>query len=229
MPFSLLPSDTLLPLLEVQRIALPLGWTLVMAEVLVYLLRAFPPYLRIAGVVLTIAWNVLPTPLRPSEWLGLAFQSPSLSLQGACLLALVRAWRARQAPVVELIASEVRWPNRLLLLITLLGWVLVLDLLAVVNVSIYAVGFTAYGVFVALLLAAGLELMSLRSTAPGASRLRDAAALSVAAIAVHCLLRLPSGNVWDALIDPWLWLGAQAVLMFRAAMWIVRLARTARR
>jgi hypothetical protein len=108
--------------------------------------------------------------------------------------------------------------------------VLLLDLLAVFNVSVYAMGFTAQGVLVALLVVAGLQIWSLRSQAPGASaRLSDAATLIVAAMAVHLLLRLPSGNAWDALIDPWLWLGAQALLLSRAVVWIALLARAGAR
>jgi hypothetical protein len=29
-------------------------------------------------------------------------------------------------------------------------------------------------------------------------------------LALFVLLRLPTGNVWDALLDPWLWLLLQA-------------------
>jgi hypothetical protein len=230
MHFSVFHAYAVLPLLSVQAVALHVGWTLVIAAAVVSLLKAFPIYLRIAGVGLAVALNFLPASLTPSGWLGLAFQSPSLTLQAFCLLSLLRAWRARHVPPVDAIGSQRRWPNGLLIVITLLGWVLLLDLLAVFNVSVYAMGFTAQGLLVALLVAAGLQIWSLRSQAPDASaRLRDAATLIVAAMAVHLLLRLPSGNAWDALIDPWLWLGAQALLMSRAVVWIALLARAAAR
>ncbi len=225
MPF--LHSNALLPNLVLQSWAMHAGWTLAIAAALIYVLRAFPVYLRLAGVGLAIALNFLPATLTPGWWLGLAYQSPSLTLQGLCLLYLVRSCRRRDVSPDEAIASspDTHWPNSLLILTTLLGWVLVLDMLAVVGVQLYALGFGANGVLASLLIAAVLELGSLRSRTPAAAQtLRDTAAVIVATMAVHLLLRLPTGNAWDALIDPWLWLGAQALLFSRTALWIVRIA-----
>jgi hypothetical protein len=32
-------------------------------------------------------------------------------------------------------------------------------------------------------------------------------------VLLFVLLRLPTGNVWDAVLDPWLWLGLHWVLL----------------
>jgi hypothetical protein len=54
----------------------------------------------------------------------------------------------------------------------------------------------------------------------GMPGLRSAGGLVVLAVLVFALLRVPTGNVWDALLDPWLWL----VLHF----YLVRLALRAK-
>jgi len=37
--------------------------------------------------------------------------------------------------------------------------------------------------------------------------------------AVFALTRLPSGNLWDALLDPWLWLALHGVLLRQLWLW----------
>jgi hypothetical protein len=41
--------------------------------------------------------------------------------------------------------------------------------------------------------------------------------LVLGVVALFVLTRLPTGNVWDALLDPWLWLALQA-LAIRAGL-----------
>ena len=103
-----------------------------------------------AGVALAIALNLLPAEQTPGWWLGLAFQSPSLTLQGICLLYLFRSWRLRHADPASAISSSAyaRWPNGLLFVCALAGWVLVLDLLAAFRVPLYAMGFDRDGVLI---------------------------------------------------------------------------------
>jgi hypothetical protein len=87
----------------------------------------------------------------------------------------------------------------------LLGWVLLLDMLAWWPVSVYALGFGTQ----ALVLVCGLALVLW--FASGAARAnRSALWCLVAVLVVFALTRLPSGNLWDALLDPWLWIVLQA-------------------
>jgi hypothetical protein len=92
----------------------------------------------------------------------------------------------------------------LLLLGVVLGWVLLLDALAWFPVSIYAWGFGSAAVALALLAAALLWLLS-------GSR---ATVSLLAVLALFVLTRAPSGNLWDALLDPLLWLALQIGWLF---------------
>jgi hypothetical protein len=85
-----------------------------------------------------------------------------------------------------------------------LGWVLLLDTLAWFPVSIYAWGFGSAAVALALLAAALLWLLS-------GSR---ATVSLLAVLALFVLTRAPSGNLWDALLDPLLWLALQIGWLF---------------
>ncbi len=221
------------PDLALQTTAMHVGWALVAGALMAYVLRAFTASLRIGGATLVILACLMPGEWSPSWWLGLAFQTPSLTLQGIGLLYLLRMWRLKGVPPAETVSSAAyaRWPNGLLLLASAIGWVFALDTFAAFGLHLYAIGFTPYAVLAGLLLACLLRLWSMRSgDAPDMQRYRDLALIVLCAMAVHLLTRLPTGNAWDALMDPWLWLTAQAVWLSRVAVWLALLARvTARR
>jgi hypothetical protein len=46
--------------------------------------------------------------------------------------------------------------------------------------------------------------------------------LLVGVLLVHVVLRLPTGNVWDALLDPWLWAALQLAWLPRGLRMIQR-------
>lgn len=196
------PWDALLPSLH-SLASLPwamhVGWGVVMAALLNTLL------IQSAGVVRhRIVWVVaviacIPGIWGPVYWLGLAFQTPSviaLLWAGQHLYSHwpVAAWtlKARQSQ-----RSGVNMSFALLGVV--LGWLLLLDTLALVPVQLYALGFSPWSAGGALLL--GL----LPWIFQGISGLRSAGGLVVSAVIVFTLLRLTTGNVWDALLDPWLW------------------------
>jgi len=81
--------------------------------------------------------------------------------------------------------------------LVLLGWALLLDTFALWPLSLYAWGFAPLTLGVLVLLGCLPWLLRGNATLSG---------LLVAALLLHVLLRLPSGNVWDAVLDPWLWL-----------------------
>ncbi len=229
-PFLSLAVSNLVPALALHSFAMHLGWALVLSAIAAFLLRPFPKALRFFGIGIAAATQLLPGSWSLGWWLGLAFQSPSLTMQGISLLYLVRVWRLRNTPPTATIdtAAYARWPTPLLLVAAIAGWVLVLDMLAQFDLQLFAIGFTPYAVLASLLIAGVFELWSLRSGYSAAfQKYRDIALIIVGAMAVHLLLRLPSGNAWDALIDPWLWLGAQAAVLYRALTFIVFLMRAA--
>ena len=175
--------------------ALAVRWTRV---------RAVP-----VGVAVALAASTwLPGQASASYWLGLAFQAPSITAVLLCALLLRTLWtpsgaapatvpaRAAQA-VAEGGAPDGVWAG----LGVLLGWVLLLDAFAVLPVPLYAWGFSPAAAVLALLL--GLLPWLLAGSARSVGR---GTAVWALAVWLFVLLRLPSGNLWDAVLDPWLWL-----------------------
>lgn len=157
-----------------------------------------------AGLV--ALWTLLPGEISPAFWLGLAFQTPSVMSVLLCLGCLWRSYR--QAPGVALNAVSRRaWPW-LAGLGIVLGWVLLLDTLAWWPLSVYAWGFSAVAVGAVAL--AAVLLWGISGQAVWA--------LPLGVLVLFVLTRLPTGNVWDALLDPWLWVALQAG-------WLVNLVR----
>ena len=183
---------------------------------------------RLGLCVVLMLWSLLPGPLSPTYWLGLAFQTPSLTSAVLALLWLVKAFgwprcAGHDSPRVDcratlaVTASETSPALASRVLATagvVLGWVLLLDTLALLPVSVYAWGFSPAALGGVALLTALLWAASGRS---GLSRLAASwagPALMLAVLSLFVLTRLPSGNLWDALIDPWLWLGLQLRWLF---------------
>jgi hypothetical protein len=193
----------LVPGLDAQALARPLLWALTLGGAVHWLARGRSPRVRQAALVLVLLWVALPGSASLAYWLAQAFQMPSLSSAALGLGYLWRVWRgpprvgARAATACQLMHS-LRW------LAVLLGWLLLLDLLALLPLSLYGLGFgtPALGVVVSLLL-----LFWLRWGAEPAAR--PWLALAAAVLLLFVLTRWPSGNLWDALLDPLLWLGLQ--------------------
>jgi hypothetical protein len=98
----------------------------------------------------------------------------------------------------------------------MLGWVLLGDMLAWWSTSIYAWGFGTP----AFAAACGIAFLMWLASSLGKTEVGGVVGL-VVVLLVFVLTRLPSGNLWDALIDPWLWL----VLQFRGASMLLSLRR----
>jgi hypothetical protein len=135
-----------------------------------------------------------------SGYLALAFQTPSLVLVAWALW----CW----ADVLQLRGPVVTTPLPVALLGVLLGWALVLDTLnywpTFFNPQLYALGFDAAGLWGVLATAAAVLLWT---EVP-----RRWVLSAVAVLAVYVLLRLPTGNVWDAVLDPFVWLALHVQL-----------------
>jgi hypothetical protein len=188
-----------LPALVLSSWWLHLGWAVVLA----WLAAGIGRWLglsRAAQLGLAAAlglWTCVPGPYAPGHWLGLAFQAPSISLVVLCAWSFYRS----VAPMPALPRQEQPAARGLALAGILLGWVLLLDTLAVLPVAVYAWGFSP--AIPALALLAVLLPWVLRQ---GAVAMAPAVVLLVIAVLAYVVLRLPSGNAWDALLDPWLWL-----------------------
>ncbi|QGZ41217.1 hypothetical protein IP92_00134 [Pseudoduganella flava] len=189
------------------------AWALVAAALLLALLPQ-PSRRTIAGIGLaSLVLMALPGPASPAYWLVLAFQFPSGVALGCALLALADRWRGRAvAPLL---------PPAFALAIVAAGTLLYLDAFGVVALGLYYAGFGG----------TGAPLLSCAAiVACGAAVIygwgRHGAAALVAGLLLYALPRLPTGNLWDALLDPLLWtwalISAGAAAVRYVAAWRAR-------
>lgn len=208
-----------LPSAAAMQVGLHLGWGVVLAWLGASLVRrCWPgkpaPVAMQRGVALLLAlWSLVPGPFAPAYWLGLAFQAPSLSAVLLCALLLRDVLpgtdpASRAASAVAAGRERVALP--LAVLGTMLGWVLLLDSFARWPVSLYTWGFSPVALLPVALLALLPWLLAKRGSPPDRR-----AWVAPGAVVLFVALRLPSGNLWDALLDPWLWLALQAYVVRR--------------
>lgn len=196
-----------LPVGWVMRLGLSLGWALVLAMGGAALAYRLPLAARRALALALALWTLIPGPQSPDYWLGLAFHAPSLSAM------LVSLWLLRRllfpvpsSPWRRPVAAAPGW---WLGTAVLLGYALLSDAFALLPVQMYAWGFSP-----ALLL--GLMALSLLPwLLRGKTTLAVGPELWIAPLALFLFAatRLPTGNLWDALLDPWLWLAAHIALL----------------
>lgn len=203
-----------LPAPALQHWGLRLGWGLVLAALLLWFGRRRPGQLWPGLAGLLLLWCLVPGPVSPAYWLGLAFQLPSLMTGVLCLAWLgAHLRRRRHAGAGHL--PPPAWLRALVpasLAGVALGWLLLLDTFAVLPVSLYAWGFSPAALGLAAL-AAGLPWVRSGSPRPGALLLG-------VVLLLYVLLRLPSGNLWDALLDPLLWLALHGFWLWRGLRWL---------
>ena len=199
-------GNPVLPHPAAMRVALHLVWAIVLGSgvLLATGKLARSSQLGLSGLV--ILWTLLPGSVSPAYWLGLAFQTPSLTSAVLCL-----GWflnRRGQVPGTEVSQASVSMGALKILAGAgiALGWVLLLDTLALLPLSVYAWGFSAAALGAVAAFAALLWAVWGRAES---SRRGRAPVLLWCGLALFVLTRLPTGNVWDALIDPWLWAGLQ--------------------
>ena len=212
-------TDLALPSLAWQAVFRHLGWTLALAVVLARLSPKRWAQRWWWGLGLGVASN-LPILTEVTSALALSFQTPSLLSQGLLACAL---WRGLRPSATSTHAPEHTpqvAPTGAWAILALLGWVLLLDTLGWGGTFIYAWGFgPAVPVAVLLGCAAGLAWAAWH---PQAQHPLHWLWCLAAAMGLFVLTRAPSGNAWDAISDPWLWLIAHA--MCAAPLW--RSART---
>ena len=204
-------SAPALPALWLSQLWLQLGWGVVLACLGVAWVRGWSRHsgARYGVAAVLMLWTILPGAFSPAYWLGLAFQAPSLAggvLAGGYLLQMLRGARKQHWHTAPRAFPWIAW------VWVLLGWALLFDTLALLPLELYRWGFSpmAAGAFLLLLLLPWL----FRAGAVPQDQWTWAALLAVAGCV---LLRLPSGNLWDAVLDPWLWVAAHVVMV--RAVW----------
>ena len=187
-----------LPDLAVQIVYARLGWGMVCAALLVAALRRHSIGKRWqAGLMAVLAFAVmwLPGPVSPAYWLGLVFQFPSAALVAVCAVSVSRpGLPARPAPTSWRIGAIVLAAGGAMLYLDSAGWT---------SLELYALGADPrLAPLVALVLGmVGLGALRAASTRPTGLVL-------LASVVAFCVFRLPSGNLFDALLDPLLWFGS---------------------
>lgn len=181
-------------------------WSLVLAALALLCLRRWvhsPALLRGLPWLLAL-WAWVPGPWGVSYWVGLAFQIPSLV--SAFLAASVLFPRA-PSPVTRR-APTPKWVALWALAAVGMGAVLGLDTFAVFRFSLYPWGFEP------LALALAWAVALLPWVVVGKRAFHQSALWSpCAALLIFTLTGWPTGNMWDALLDPWLWLVALGYLL----------------
>ena len=201
-------TDLALPSLVWQAVFRHLGWTLALAVVLARLSPKRWAQRWWWGLGLGLASN-LPILNEVTSALALSFQTPSLLSQGLLACALWRGLRPSAAGTHAPDVSPVLMPMWGWAITALLGWVLLLDTLGWGGTFIYAWGFgPAVPVAVLLGCAATLAWAAWR---PHAAQQTLWVWLLAGAMGLFVLTRAPSGNAWDAISDPWLWLIASGL------------------
>ena len=213
---ALLATDApALPDTWVMRLGLTAGWALVIALLGVVLGYKLAPGARRLLAMALVLWTLVPGPVSPDYWLGLAFHAPSLASMLLCGWGLQRLlfpsrFSATSSPTrYKPLAGT--WLLGLLCLPVALGYLLLLDTFAVLPLQLYAWGFSP----VLLLGLLGVSLLPwLLCGKPAGSRV-PLNWMAPASLLLFAATRLPTGNVWDALLDPWLWLVLQGLLVHR--------------
>ncbi|WP_293661341.1 hypothetical protein [Rhodoferax sp. OV413] len=227
-----------LPGLDAMRWGLHLLWALVLACGALGLAGRRRRGLRWPWVVaaLVAAVTVVPTDFSPAHWLGLAFQSPSLTSAVLCGALAARWWglanpeplarrgRVGPGPAVETEAAASDAPKAaasasaqetsgvwlyMVGAAVLSGWVLGFDAWAGLGLSasVYAYGFSPAAI--ALVAAVALLPWVVGARRTGARALPFEVTVVLAVLLLFVVTRLPNGNLWDALLDPWLWVVLQ--------------------
>ncbi|MFN3790187.1 hypothetical protein [Massilia sp.] len=208
----------ILPELSLQFVYARLAWALVLAALVVALWPASWRLPRRAlGALLgaCLLLMFLPGAASPAWHLGLAFQYPSALLAGLCLVKLHERSRIVAGPVRAALSPLLAAP------LALVGLLLYLDAFGLVAGGYYYAGFGGAAALGAVLLAGACALLAARG------RFKPQVAALLGALALFSFARLPSGNLWDALLDPLLW-GWALVTLLRAAVRAVLGARARR-
>ena len=189
-----------------QAVYARLAWGVVCAALVVCVMgrtEARPGRWALA-VLPTMGAMWLPGPASPAHWLGLAFQSPSGLLAALCATGLIRRFRP------DATGTSALFPPELALTLVGVGVLLYADAVGWLMIGLYAAGFTPVVAPVA-----GLALGLLGTAWVLAGLNRGTGLALLAAAALFAFLRLPTGNVFDTMIDPFLWGWALWVVLVR--------------
>jgi len=194
--FPLLPVSTSLFL------ALKIEWAIVMTGALIFILSSQSIKIKKYAALLVVIFSFLPNQFSFSYWLGLAFQMPSIASVLLSSIFLNRIF----ATTIKTTSSEGRarknWTNIQACAGVILGYLLLLDTFAKLPFHLYNFGFSP----ISLIIVAIFLLLPALLLSNSFLGFLKANIFIISGILVFLFARLPTGNVWDAVLDPWLWL-----------------------
>ena len=200
----------ILPELALQIVYGKVAWSVVLAALASAL---WPAAWRLTRPVVALmlalpaAAMLLPGAASPAYWLVLAFQWPSGMLVGLCLLSLMQVWQGGRAQL---------WlPPAMSAALALAGAALYLDAVGLLSRGFYFWGFTEVQAPLA-----GLVLLGACAWAALMNLARPHALALLGALASYAVLRLPTGNVWDAVLDPFVWAWAVCASALHVRGWL---------
>lgn len=210
-------QNPLLPSADAMWVYLRFAWTMVQMACTLWIIRGLAPrfdwrkhrwfYWVLYGLLLY--FNLSPDGKSPAYWLGLAFNAPST----VSLLLCGLLWDRPAANTSPANPSPLNlWSQRLRFVWAVggvaLGYVLLLDLLALLPVQLYAWGFSP----LALLVLMAVSLVPCVVLKPWERGNRWACLLPLSLL-WFVATRLPTGNVWDVVLDPLLWVALHVYLV----------------
>ena len=202
------PTSPVLPATWVLQWGRSIAWAVVLACLGAMLFRRKPGTVRLGLAMALALWALVPGEVSPSFWLGLAFQSPSLVGCLLCAYAVAGVWtraglRARWggAPCQAAFTCGCAWAG------VVLGYLLLLDTLALLPFQMYAWGFSPLALACALVVSCLPWVAGMRGPLSWTTPL---------ALLLFALTRLPTGNLWDALLDPITWVALHFVVFAMA-------------
>jgi len=209
-------TATVLPQLQMQQVFHTASWLAVLSWLSVKFIPLYDKQWR--WLVSSLFWFlVLLCWSTPLSSLGLAFQSPSLMSLCLCVAA---AWEDLRGPSRRLFYSTlaVQASGWMWLLPITVGWMLLMDTFGFLPWDIYSIGFEPALVWLAWVLMglwmASAYLLTL------AEWHRKVATCVLVATGLFVYTHAPSGNAWDAWLDPGLWLFAH--IRWLQSVWFQR-------
>jgi dolichyl-phosphate-mannose--protein O-mannosyl transferase len=151
----------------------------------------------------------VPGPVSITYWLGLAFQSPSIASVLLSLVFLSKDLLLTKDGGRDESKLNV-WINIQAAILIVVGYLLLLDTFAILPFQMYRFGFGQ----VPLLAIALIAFINLFICRKKYSSSKANGVLIVVGVFIFAATRLPTGNIWDAILDPWLWIFLQ-VFIFR--------------
>lgn len=195
---------SLLPPLALQQLFHAVIWLAVLSWLGVQCLPSYDRRWRwvicsAAALLVLLVWqSVLPA-------LGMVFQTPSLMTLCACLAV---AWSDIKGPSARLFGNhtDTRLSPLLWFAVVLVGWCLLLDAFGMLPWDIYSLGFDHQLLWLAWWLSGLWITIAYLLSLPDWHA--KAATCWLLATGLFVATHAPSGNVWDAWLDPGLWLFA---------------------